>query len=142
VQGGKMLVNQISVYLENRTGRVADFSRVLFEAGINIKTMSIADTAEYGILRAVTDNNDKAVSILKQNGFNASSTNLVGFEVQDKAGEMFKVLKILENASINISYLYSFTRETDKSAIILLKVSDNEKALTAMAENGVKVFGG
>ncbi|MCL2630751.1 MAG: hypothetical protein FWD49_04430 [Firmicutes bacterium] len=137
-----MLVNQISVYLENRTGRVADFSRVLFEAGINIKTMSIADTAEYGILRAVTDNNDKAVSILKQNGFNASSTNLVGFEVQDKAGEMFKVLKILENASINISYLYSFTRETDKSAIILLKVSDNEKALTAMAENGVKVFGG
>lgn len=134
-----MLVNQIAVFLENRKGRIADFSRVLGNAGINIQAMSIADTEEYGILRAITDNNEEAIRLLKQNGFNASSADLIGFSVSDVPGEMHKVLKILDEANINIGYLYSFARTSKQSAVILIKVDDNPKTLEILEKNGINL---
>jgi ACT domain-containing protein len=136
-----MLVNQIAVFLENRSGRVAECSKVLKDAGINIQAMSIADTAEYGILRAITDDNKKAVEALKKNGFNTASVDLIGFEVADKPGEMYKVLKILEDAGINIGYLYSFSRTSKKSAVILLKVDDVQRTLVLLEKNGISLVG-
>ncbi|MDR3185240.1 MAG: ACT domain-containing protein [Christensenellaceae bacterium] len=134
-----MLVNQIAVFLENRSGRIAEFSRVLSDAGVNIQAMSIADTEEYGILRAITDDNEKSINALRKNGFNASSTDLVGFSVEDKPGEMFKVLDILEKAKINIGYLYSFAKSSKKSAVILIKVDDNEGTASILAQNGINL---
>ncbi len=132
-----MLVNQIAVFLENRKGRIADLSRVLREANVNIKAMSIADTAEYGVLRAITDNNAKAVEALRANGFNTAVADLVGFKVSDKPGAMSEVLEVLDNEAINIDYLYSFARSKEDSAVILVKVDDNAKAEALLQEHGV-----
>ena len=99
-----MLVNQIAVFLENRSGRIAEFSRVLKEANVNIQVMSIADTMEYGILRAVTNDNKKAIEVLRANGFNTAATDLVGFKVDDTPGEMCKVLEVLESDLTLFSY--------------------------------------
>lgn len=134
-----MLVNQIAVFLENRSGRIADFSRVLKEADINIQAMSIADTADFGILRAITDDNDGAIAALKKNGFNTASVDLIGFEVADKPGEMNKVLDILDKSGINIGYLYSFARTSKKSAVILIKVDDTELTSKILTENGINL---
>ena len=136
-----MLVNQIAVFLENRTGRICEFSRVLKEANVNIQSMSIADTAEYGILRAITENNEKAIEVLKANGFNTASTDLIGFSVEDKPGEMHKVLRILDEHKINIAYLYSFANSKSKQGAILLKVEDNDRAMKILEENGINLLG-
>ena len=136
-----MLVNQIAVFLENRSGRICDFSRVLKEAGVNIQAMSIADTTEYGILRAITDDNQKALAALKANGFNTAATDLIGFQVDDKPGEMYHVLKIIEDAGINIGYLYSFARTAKKSAVILIKVDDNDAADKILSDHGIDLVG-
>ncbi len=135
-----MLVNQIAVFLENRKGRIADLSRVLREANVNIKAMSIADTAEYGVLRAITDNNAKAVEALRANGFNTAVADLVGFKVNDTPGAMSTVLEALDNAHINIDYLYSFARSKEENAIILVKVDDNTKAEAILKDNGVDLI--
>ena len=135
-----MLVNQIAVFLENRKGRICEFSRVLKEAGVNIQTMSIADTMAYGILRAITDDNKKAIEVLKANGFNVASTDLVGFKVDDKPGEMYKVLRILDEHKINIAYLYSFARAGAAKSVILLKVDDNDATMKILKESGINLI--
>ena len=132
-------IKQISVFLENRSGRLADFSKVLSDAKVNIQTLSIADTEDFGILRTITDNNNLAIQELRKNGFNTSITELVGFEVPDKPGEMAKVLKVLDDAKINISYLYSFALKDGAGAVILIRVPDNEKALKVLKDNNVKL---
>lgn len=133
-----MLTNQIAVFLENRSGRICEFARVLKEANINIQTMNIADTTEYGILRAITDDNKRAIKVLKENGFNTASTDLIGFQVIDKPGEMYKVLRLLDEKQINISYLYSYAQLGSKTGAILLKVDDPDKAVKLLNENGVQ----
>ncbi|MDD4120730.1 MAG: hypothetical protein PHG90_04010 [Clostridia bacterium] len=135
-----MIINQIAVFLENRSGRICEFARVLKDANINIQTMNIADTSEYGILRAITDNNDKAIKVLKENGFNTASTDLIGFQVADKPGEMHKVLQLLDQERINISYLYSYAQVGSKTAAILLKVDFPDLAIKILNQNGVKSF--
>lgn len=133
-----MLTNQIAVFLENRSGRICEFAKVLKEASINIQTMNIADTTEYGILRAITSDNVRAIKVLKENGFNTASTDLLGFQVEDKPGEMYKVLKLLDDKKINISYLYSYAQLGSKTASILLKVDDPDTAIKLLNDNGVK----
>jgi len=137
-----MFIHQIAVYLENREGRVRDVSKVLADAGVNILAMLVADTQEFGILRAITDDNAKAVAALKDAGFNCAETELIGFEVADKPGEMYKVLDILGRADININYLYSFTRSSKKCAVILIKVDDNKKAAEVLRAQGIGLSDG
>lgn len=132
-----MLVNQIAVFLENREGRIHEFAKVLGEAGVNIMTMSVADTADYGILRCITSDNEKAAKALKEHGFNAISTDLIGFEISHIPGELEKVLKVLETNKVNIGYMYSFGSIADNKAVIIMKVDDNEKTLKLLSENGI-----
>ncbi len=135
-----MFVNQIAVFLENRAGRINEFAACLAGANINMIAMSIADTTDYGILRVITDDNEKAAKVLKQCGFNIASTYLVGFEVDDQPGAMQRVIDILAKESINIGYLYSFVRPTEKKAIILIKVDDNEFVAKVLKDNGIDLI--
>lgn len=135
-----MFVNQLAVFLENRTGRINEFAACLHKAGINIIVMSIADTTDYGILRVITDDNERARAILTENGFNCASTFLVGFEVDDRPGAMQEVLDILSAESINIGYLYSFVRAMEKKAIILIKVDDNEAVAKVLSDKGITLI--
>lgn len=133
-----MKVNQLAVFLENRSGRLCEFAKVLYQAGINIKGMYIADTTDYGILRVITDNNDKAIKVLRKNGFNTATVELIGFRVADKPGEMHKVLKLLSEHSIDISYLYSYSELGSNQAAILIKVEDNDMVARILHENDIE----
>lgn len=135
-----MLVNQIAVFLENRKGRINDFARVLKEQNVDLISMSIADTKEFGILRAITRDNEKAVQALKDAGFTVVTSELIGVEVDDRPGGLSDVLSILNNQDVDIEYLYSYARIEKGKAIILLKVDDNKLALEALTKAGFKVL--
>lgn len=135
-----MLVNQIAVFLENRKGRISDFARVLKEQNVDLISMSIADTKEFGILRAITRDNEKAVQALKDAGFTVVTSELIGVEVDDKPGGLSDVLSLLNNQDVDIEYLYSYARIEKGKAIILLKVDDNKLALDALTKGGFKVL--
>lgn len=135
-----MLVNQIAVFLENRKGRINDFARVLKEQNVDLISMSIADTKEFGILRAITRDNEKAVQALKDAGFTVVTSELIGVEVDDRPGGLSDVLSMLNNQDVDIEYLYSYARIEKGKAIILLKVDDNRLALNALTKGGFKVL--
>ncbi|MGI6213839.1 MAG: hypothetical protein ACOYIQ_04755 [Christensenellales bacterium] len=134
-----MLVNQISVFLENRSGRIKEFAEALYKAGIKIVAMNIADTTDYGILRVITDNNPLAVEVLKKSGFNIASTDLIGIEVDNSNGIMKDVLQILDEEDININYLYTYIKSDNHSTIILFKVDDVEKTLEKLKERNINL---
>lgn len=134
-----MLVKQIAVFLENKKGRVHKLTKVIADAGIDIISMSIADTSEYGILRAITRDNDKAVKVLKDAGFTATTNDLIGLTVDDKPGGLNKALEFLNKKDIAIEYMYSFARSNDK-AIIVLKVEDLDKAVKIIQDNGIELL--
>ena len=135
-----MLVNQISVFIENKPGRVNQLAEVLSKNGINLLTLSIADTKDYGILRAITRDNEKAVKILKEEGFTVSCTDLIGVEVEDKPGGLASILKIFDDENISIEYLYSYARTSDTNAIILFRVENIDNALKILKKKNIKLI--
>jgi len=134
-----MLVNQISVFLENRSGRIKEFSGVLSKAGVKIIAMNIADTSDYGILRLITDNNELATKMLKENGFNIASTDLIGIEIDNSNGILQDVLQILDEEEININYLYTYIKSDTGSTVILFKVDEVEQTLKKLKERNVNL---
>jgi hypothetical protein len=135
------MVKQISIFLENKCGRMIRISEVLGEAGINIRALSIADTSDFGILRLIVDQPDKACTVLREKGFMASVTEVIAVEVPDVPGGLAKVLTPLEAAGINIEYLYAFVQKRTEDALILMRVENIPAALQALQENGITVIG-
>jgi len=129
-----MLVNQISVFIENKPGRIHQLAEVLAKNNINLLTLSIADTKDYGILRAITRENDKAIKVLKENGFTVSNNELIGVEVEDKPGGLLSILDVFERANLSIEYLYSYARTSDGNAVILFRVENVDLALKILKE--------
>lgn len=113
-----MLVNQIAVFIENRQGRLFDIVNSIANANINIVSLNIADTNDFGIVRMVTSDNQKAVQMLSSAGFTSSSVDLVGVEVSDSAGALLSVLKVLDENNISIEYIYSFSYKEGKTMIL------------------------
>ncbi len=132
-----MLINQIAVFLENRFGRLYSLSKSLSDANIDLVSLNIADTSDFGIVRLITSNNKQAIEILKNAGFTVKSNDLIGIEVEDIPGGLTKVLESLEDEKIELEYLYSFARTKDKKAVILFKTSDTEKALKILKEHNL-----
>ena len=133
------MINQIAVFLENRKGRVGECCKALKEAGINLCSMSIADTRDFGILRLMTDNNEEAVKTLKAAGFMCSTVELIGMEVPDRPGALADILIALDAAGVNIEYLYSFANAAGK-AHIGFKTEDKESARNLLEKMNVKVI--
>lgn len=129
-----MFVNQLAVFLENKDGTLAEFCRVLAAENIDIVTMHVADTEEFGILRAITRDNVKAEAALKKAGFVAKRTNLIGVSVKDMPGALATVLTWLQDAEIGIEYVYSYVRKEGDNAVILIKVDDEKKAIELLKE--------
>ena len=123
-----MLVNQIAVFLENRTGRLLSLSKALSDSGIYLVSLNIADTSDFGIVRMITSDNEKAAKALKEAGFVVKQTELVSIEVDDTPGGLTKVLEALGDSDIDIEYLYSYAKSNSSKASILFKTSDIEKA--------------
>jgi hypothetical protein len=137
-----MRVEQISVFLENRAGRLAEITRVLGEAGVNIRALSLADTSDFGILRLIVSDNDKAKAALKERGFTVGKTNVVAVEVEDKPGGLNRILELLSNQSINVEYMYAFVQHSGENAVIIFRFDDIDKAVKLLMENNIKVLEG
>ena len=123
-----MLVNQIAVFLENRTGRLLSLSKALSDSGIDLVSLNIADTSDFGIVRMITSDNEKAAKALKEAGFVVKQTELVSIDVDDTPGGLTKVLEALGDSDIDIEYLYSYAKSNSSKASILFKTSDIDKA--------------
>lgn len=135
-----MLVKQLSVFMENKPGRLFKLTDTLGREGIDFVTLSIADTKDYGIVRFIARDNDKAYSILKAAGFAIEQTALIGVEVPDEPKALADVIGLLDTENVNIEYLYSFALTEYKAAKILLKVSDTDKAISIFKNKGIKLL--
>lgn len=134
------MLNQLSVFIENKPGRLFQLTTVLAENKIDLLTLSIADTKDYGILRAITRENDRAVAVLKEAGFTVSITGLIAVEVADEPGGLRDILGIFEREEMSIEYLYSYARTKEGTAIILMKVENAEAAAQILRNRNVKLI--
>ena len=135
-----MLIKQMSVFVENTTGRLAELTRILAEHGIDIKASTIADTVDFGILRCIVPNPEEATRILTEAGFTASITEVIAVSIEDKPGGFHKVLQILADNDIAVDYIYSAIQAKDDKALIMIRVEEQEKAIRVLTSNGIKLF--
>lgn len=132
------MAKQISVFLENKSGRLAHVTKVLGDAGINIRALSIADTSDFGILRLIVNDPVKAYRILKEEGFTASETEVIAVSMPDSPGGLATVLDQMSEENLNIEYLYAFLGMKDNEALVVFKVEDIAKAKTSFKNKGIK----
>lgn len=125
-----MIIKQLSVFLQNETGRLEEATLALSESSINISALSIAETAEYGVLRMIVDNTEKAADALKKADFSVKITDVICIEAPDSPGSLHEVLMKLSNAGINLSYMYGYSNAG--KAPFIMKVSDPQKALEVL----------
>jgi hypothetical protein len=137
-----MRVEQISIFLENKSGRLADVAEVLAKAGINIRALSLADTADFGILRLIVNDTEKAKGVLKENGFTVGKTEVVAIEVPDRPGGLAGILSSLKGEEINVEYMYAFVRKSGENAVIIFRFDDIEKAIKVLQKAGVRILKG
>jgi hypothetical protein len=132
-----MGIKQISVFLENTTGRLGEVTRVLAQAGINIRAISIADTADFGILRLIVDKSDAAVKALNDGGFTTRQSDVAAVEVNDSPGSLAGVMELFRKSQVNIEYLYASLEGQTGKAVVIFKLEDHDKGLKIIRENGL-----
>ena len=133
------MVKQIAVFLENQSGKASACCKTLKEAGVNLLAMSIADTQDFGILRLITDADQKALDALRSAGYLASIVELVGVEVPHQTGALSDLLILLGDGGVNVEYMYSYA-ETDGNAKIAFKTGTPNKAVEILTKAGAKIL--
>ena len=134
-----MLVKQVSIFVENTTGRLADVTRILADAGIDLKAATIADAADFGILRCIVEDADAAKKVLNEKGFNASISEVIAVSLDNKPGGFHRVLQILADEKVGVKYIYSTIKSAEGEAVIMMKAVDNDKAIEVLKANDVKL---
>lgn len=137
-----MRVKQISVFLENKSGRLHAVTELLAKNGINIRALSIADTSSFGILRLIVNDPDAAHKALLEAGFTVSLTDVIGVEMPDEPGGLAKVMSVLDKARINIEYLYAFISSYKGKAMVIFRVENIEEAVECLQKEGIRVVEG
>ncbi len=133
-----MTVKQISVFLENKPGQLAEFTKLLKKNDIDMRALSLADAEDFGILRLIVDDSYKTACILKDAGYVFSITPVLAIELSDKPGSLAHVLDILGENDVNLEYTYAFlTRKKDR-AYMIFRVPDNEKAIQVLNKSGIQ----
>ncbi len=135
-----MLAEQISVFIENKEGRLAEVTAILRDANVNIRALSLADTTDFGVLRLIVNNNDAAEKALKKEGFTVGKTKVLAVEVNDEPGGLNKVLDPLCDQDVNVEYMYAFANPKCRNAIMIFRFNDHNKALKILAEQQIKVI--
>ena len=131
-----MSVKQISVFLENKKGKLSEVARYLADNGVNLKALSIADTQDFGLLRLIVNDNDTAANALKDKGYILKVTEVVGVKIGDQPGKLSKALAVLAEEGVNVEYLYAFMARTERHAYVVLRPTDNEIAEKALESAG------
>ena len=137
-----MKVEQISVFLENKPGSLENATHVLRDANINIRTLSVAETVDFGILRLIVNDVEKANNVLKDAGFRVSKTIVVAVEVPDKPGGLHSIMEVLSKEGINVEYLYAFVEKSGQNAVIIFRFDAPEKAIEVLLKHKFTVVPG
>lgn len=134
-----MSITQISIFLENRAGQLSEITKILSENSIDLKALNIAETADYGILRIISDDSDKAAKLLRDNGFIVTETPVAAAAVPNKAGGLNDLLNIISKEEIDIEYMYSVFGQKDGLAYMIFKVKDVEAFISVLEKYFVTV---
>ena len=137
-----MKVEQISVFLENKPGSLENATRTLRDANINIRTLSVAETVDFGILRLIVNDVEKANTALKESGFRVSKTPVVAVEVPDKPGGLHSIMEVVSKEGINVEYLYAFVEKSGQNAVIIFRFDNPEKAIEVLLQHKFTVIPG
>ena len=133
-----MTVKQISVFLENRPGALAEFTKILELSSIDLRALSLAESEDFGIVRVIVDDPYKTIRILKEEGYICSVTKVIAVEIADKPGSLVKMLNVLGDNKVNLEYSYAFLAKKANSAFMILRVADNDKAIKVLTQNGIR----
>ena len=136
-----MRIRQISIFLENKPGQLSTICRDLADAGINIATLSLADTADFGIVRMIVDDHEKAKSVLAEKGHVVNVREVIAVCVPDRPGGMAEVMQVLDKAGVNIEYSYAFAFHKGEKAVLVFRFSDTNKAESALKVAGYTTLG-
>ena len=137
-----MKVEQISVFLENRPGSITDVTRVLRDAGINIRALSLADTTDFGILRLIVNDVDRAKQALKDSGIAVGGTTVVAVEVPDRPGGLHGILEYLSQSGVNVEYMYAFVERSGENAVMIFRFDATDRAIDLLTQGGFSVLPG
>ncbi|MCD6408541.1 ACT domain-containing protein [bacterium] len=135
-----MAVTQLSIFIENKPGRLEEVVSILGKNGINIRALSLADTKDYGVLRIIVDKKDDAVKVLKENGISVIKTSVIAAEVEDTPGGLAGILDFFAEKGINVEYMYAFVEKTGNKAIVVFRVENIKEGENLLKEKGIKVF--
>ncbi len=136
-----MFIKQLSIFVENKTGRLHEIMDTLADNNINISALSMADTSDFGVLRLIVDDVETAKKTLKETGVISKVTNVMAVYIDDRAGGLVSVLDHISDAGIGVEYMYAFLGRTEGKALMVLKPSDTEKAVQIFKANGIKLAG-
>ena len=134
-----MAIKQITVFLENRAGRLLEITQLLADNNINLRALNIAETTDYGLLRVIADDCDKAVEVLKQNGAIVTTTDVLAVAVPNVAGGLNTLLQVLASANVDVSYMYSIFGRADEKAYMIMQLSDADEVTEHLESKGITV---
>lgn len=137
-----MKVQQISIFIENIPGRLAEVTRVLGEAGVNVRALSLADTSDFGVLRLIVDKNDLAKQVLAEHDFTVTKTDVVAVEVPDRPLGLADILQHLDAAGITVEYLYAFVERLGENAVIIFRFDNVDEAVKTLCDKGIRILPG
>ena len=135
-----MAIKQLSIFVENKQGRLVEITKMLAENGINMRALSIADTKDFGILRIIVDDPERAILVLSEGGVVFKATEVVAVEMPHRPGSLSETLSVLDEAGINVEYIYAFLAKSEIGAYVVLRVADNEAAEKVLKKAGYTVL--
>lgn len=130
------------MFLENKSGRLADVTRTLADNAINIRALSIADTIDYGLLRLIVDDPNRATEILTSEGFTVAKTEVLAIEIPDRPGGLAGIIDILSSRGLNIEYMYAFVGRSSEHAIVIFRIEPVNEAIAALQAGGARILAG
>jgi hypothetical protein len=139
---GRVKVQQVSIFVENKSGRLAEVTDILGRNGINIRALSLADTADFGILRLIVNDGEKTVNLLKENGFTVNRNEVVAVVVPDRPGGLAFILNTLQGKGINVEYMYAFAQRNEGNAVLIFRFDEIDKAVKALLDAGTRILSG
>lgn len=134
------MIKQISVFLENKKGRLSDVTRIIADNKIDIKALTLADTRDFGVLRLIVTEPDRCLKILKENDVVAQVTEVIAIEIEDVPGGLAKVLDILNSSNVNIEYIYATIEKRQNKAVVIFRIEEKEKACDVLRKNNINIY--
>jgi hypothetical protein len=134
-----MFTKQISIFVENKKGRLAEVTKLLADEAINIRALSLGDMVDFGVLRLIVNDRDRCLRILKAHDFTAQETDVIAVEIDDKPGSLHRVIEVFGREGINIEYIYAFVEKNGKNAIVVFKVDNPASVLGMLKNSGISI---